>query len=120
MHQKTSVSKQSKSLKTPWRHILLIHCIFLMIGLLLLFHYVSVYVIFTLHFAKSKLMTGSILVLNVQEKSFISPSRYISHKQPSRGVLRKRCSENKQQIYRRTPMSKCDSNRVALHLFDND
>ena len=36
------------------------------------------------------------------------------HKQPSRGVLRKNCSENKQQIYRRTPMSKCDLNKVAL------
>ena len=30
-------------------------------------------------------------------------------KQPSRGVLRKRCSENMQQIYRRTP-SKCSFN----------
>ena len=29
-------------------------------------------------------------------------------KQPSRGVLRKRCPENVQRIYRRTPMSKCD------------
>ena len=34
-------------------------------------------------------------------------------KQPSRGVLRKRCSENMQQIYRRTPMPKCDFNKVA-------
>ena len=32
----------------------------------------------------------------------------------SRGVLRKRCSENMQQIYRRTPMPKCDFNKVAL------
>ena len=31
-------------------------------------------------------------------------------KQPSRGILRKKCSENMQQIYRRTP--KCDFNRV--------
>ena len=30
-------------------------------------------------------------------------------KQPSRGALRKRCSENMQQIYRRTPM--------PIHLF---
>ena len=30
------------------------------------------------------------------------------HKQPSRGVLRKSCSENLQQIYRRTPMPKYD------------
>ena len=29
-------------------------------------------------------------------------------KQPSRGVFKKRCSENMQQIYRRTPMPKCD------------
>ena len=38
-------------------------------------------------------------------------------KQPPRGVLRKRCSENMQQIYRRTPMPKCDFNKVALHLY---
>ena len=30
----------------------------------------------------------------------------IGQKQPSRGVLMKRCSENMQQIYRRTPMPK--------------
>ena len=34
-------------------------------------------------------------------------------KQPSRGVLKKRCSENMQQSYRRTPMPKCDFNKVA-------
>ena len=37
------------------------------------------------------------------------------HKQPSRGVLRKRCSEKMQQIYRRTPMPKCDFNKVTKH-----
>ena len=37
-------------------------------------------------------------------------------KQPLRGVLRKICSENMQQIYRRTPMPKCDFNKVALQL----
>ena len=36
-------------------------------------------------------------------------------KQPPRGVPRKRCFENMQQIYRRTPMSKCDFSKVALH-----
>ena len=36
-------------------------------------------------------------------------------KQPSRGVLRKRCSENMQQIYRRAPMRQCDFNKVAKH-----
>ena len=38
-------------------------------------------------------------------------------KQSSRGVLRKRCSENMQQIYRRTPMPKSDFNKVALQLY---
>ena len=38
-------------------------------------------------------------------------------KQPSRGVLRKRCSENMQQIYRREPMSKRDFNKVALQFY---
>ena len=36
-------------------------------------------------------------------------------KQPSRCVLRKRCSKNMQPIYRRTPIPKCDFNKVALH-----
>ena len=35
-------------------------------------------------------------------------------KQPPRGVLKKRCSENMQQIYRRTPILKCDFNKAAL------
>ena len=35
------------------------------------------------------------------------------------GVLKKRCSENMQQIYRRTPMPKCDFNKVALQLYGN-
>ena len=40
-------------------------------------------------------------------------------KEPPRGFLRKRCSENMQQIYRRTPMPKCDINKLALQLFWN-
>ena len=35
----------------------------------------------------------------------------------SRDILRKRCSENTQQIYRRTPMPKCDFNKVARQLY---
>ena len=35
-------------------------------------------------------------------------------KQPSISFLRKRCSKNMQQIYPKTPMLKCDFNRVAL------
>ena len=34
-------------------------------------------------------------------------------KKPSRGVLRKRCSENIQQIYRRIPIPKSDFNKIA-------
>ena len=41
---------------------------------------------------------------------------YLDQKQPPRGVPRKRCSENMQQIYRGTPMPKCDFNKVALQL----
>ena len=40
-------------------------------------------------------------------------------KQPPRDVPRKRCSENMQQIYRRTTMPKCDFNKVALQLYWN-
>ena len=34
-------------------------------------------------------------------------------KQPFRGVLKKKFLENIQQSYRRTPMPKCDFNKVA-------
>ena len=37
----------------------------------------------------------------------------------SSGVLRKRCSEKMQQIYRRTSISKCEFNKVALQLYWN-
>ena len=30
------------------------------------------------------------------------------------GILRKRCTENMRQIYGRTPMTKCDFNKVAF------
>ena len=42
-----------------------------------------------------------------------------TQKQPSRGVLNKRYSENMQQIYIRTPMPKCDFNKVAKQLYQN-
>ena len=44
---------------------------------------------------------------------------YILQKQPSRVVLKKRCSENIQQIYRSTHMPKCDFNNAALQLYGN-
>ena len=49
----------------------------------------------------------------------LSPQYWYLQKQPSRGVLRKRCSENMQQIYRRTPMPKCDFNKVSLRIYLN-
>ena len=41
--------------------------------------------------------------------------RYIFQEQPSRGVLRKRCSEKMQQMYRRTTMSKCFATLLKSH-----
>ena len=37
----------------------------------------------------------------------------INQNQPPKGVLSKRCSEYMQQIYKRTPMPKCDFHKVA-------
>ena len=37
-------------------------------------------------------------------------------KQPPRGVPRKSCSEILQQIYRRTPMPKCNFNKVVIEI----
>ena len=44
-------------------------------------------------------------------------SQYEIQKQPSRGVLTKRCSENMQQIYRRTLTPKCNFNKVSKQLW---
>ena len=41
-------------------------------------------------------------------------------KQPHRVVVRRKCSENMRQFYRRTPMSKCDFSKVALQLLERD
>ena len=49
----------------------------------------------------------------------IRPKKHISkvQKQPFRGVLKRRSSENMQQIYRRTPMPNCDFNKAAKQLY---
>ena len=39
----------------------------------------------------------------------------VFQKQPSRDVLLGRCSENIQQIYRKTPITKCDFNKVDFN-----
>ena len=41
----------------------------------------------------------------------------MTQRQPSRGALRKRYSENMQQFYRRTPMPKYDFNKVPSQLY---
>ena len=43
-------------------------------------------------------------------------SKLLLQKQPLKGVLEKRCSENMQQIYRRTPMPKCYFDKVEISL----
>ena len=43
--------------------------------------------------------------------------KYVLQKQQPRGVPRKRCSENMQQIYNRTPMPKYDFNKIAKQLY---
>ena len=43
----------------------------------------------------------------------------IFQEQPPRGLPRKSCSKNMQQIYRRTPMPKCDFNKVAKRRYWN-
>ena len=45
-----------------------------------------------------------------------SPKTF-SQKQPSRRVLRKRCFENMQQIYRKTLITKCNFNKVAKQFY---
>ena len=47
----------------------------------------------------------------------INYTMWLIQKQLSRGVHKKRCSENMQQIYRRTPKPKYDFNKVALQLY---
>ena len=59
-----------------------------------------------------------LLILHRNQKCFLLSPIYkclkcILLKQPLRVVLEKRCSEIMQQIYRRTPMPKCDLNKAA-------
>ena len=52
--------------------------------------------------------------INLPSSLLLQKIQKYLQKQPSRGVLKKKCSENIQQIYRRTPMPKCGFNNVAL------
>ena len=44
---------------------------------------------------------------------------FLCQKQSFMDVLRERCSKNMHQIYRRTPMSKCDFNKVTKQIHWN-
>ena len=48
----------------------------------------------------------------------LSCSKDLLHRNSHAGVLRKKFSENIQQIYRRTPMPKCNFNKVAKQTGD--
>ena len=50
-------------------------------------------------------------------QTFFRNSLTNRQKQPSRGVIKKGGSENMQQIYWKTPMPKCDFNKVATQLY---
>ena len=50
-------------------------------------------------------------VTTFKDSQFIKKTKL--QKQLRRGVLIKRCSENLQQIYRKTPISKCDFNKIG-------
>ena len=53
------------------------------------------------------------------QKIYNSDLVSVNQKKPQTGVLRKRCSENMQQICRRPPMPKCDFNKDALYTKDH-
>ena len=54
-------------------------------------------------------------VVGILAKGLLSKV-FTIYKQPSIGVLIKRCSESMQQMYRSTPMLNCDFNKVAKQL----
>ena len=54
-----------------------------------------------------------ILMLHIQDHCVFFTGKY-QQKQPTRGVLRKTGSEHMQEIYRGTPMLKCDSFATLL------
>ena len=65
-------------------------------------------------------MTDAFITLKDHKPNFTTNpkcSLINPQKQPSRDVLGERCSKNMQQICRRTPMLKCDFNKVAKQLY---
>ena len=73
-----------------------------------------------LRFYKDTTKVSSLPLFKITTKStnFLCVKKK-TQKQLSRLGLRKSCSENLQQIYRRTPMPKCDFNKFANELYWN-
>ena len=71
-----------------------------------------------INLSKKTFTKGTFQLLNKNLNFIPTPKVYNQHKQkqPPRGVPKKRCSENMQQIYRRTLMPRCDFNKVAKQL----
>ena len=78
------------------------------------------------HFCRDEISFRNKRTLTVLGNCYSQSFREISRnadacnfqKQPFRGVLSKRCSENMQQNYRRTPMQKCHFNKVAWNFIE--
>ena len=70
-----------------------------------------------LQFQKDTTSFFSSLLKTTTKSTHFLPAKKKTQKQPSRGPLRKRCPENMQQMYRRTPMPKCDFNKYAKELY---
>ena len=58
----------------------------------------------------------SFVIKSSSKRDMYSDENKDAQKEPLKGVLEKRCSENTQQIYRRTPMPKCEV-RFAKQLY---
>ena len=69
-----------------------------------------------LRFYKDLAKVSSLPLSKITTKSTHFLPAKKTQKQPSRGVLRKRCSGNMEQTNRRTPMPKCDFNKFAKEL----
>ena len=53
------------------------------------------------------------LAEDISQLSCFKKANFSKQKHPFRGVLRKRCSENLQQIYKTTPMTKGNSYKIV-------
>ena len=68
---------------------------------------------------RSSILDDSASKKNHCRKLHMLISNSTSQMQPSTRVFRKSCFGNMRQIYRRTPMPKCDFNKVVLQLYEN-